>query len=209
MHAVFIRAPWVAEHGDDVEVLGRVDEHPVAVRQGNMLAVAFHPELAGETRLHELLLALNGGARDRLTADAGRLAAALGVGAESRSNARPVELRQAVGLGRGLLVDRLLASVGRVLGVACRATARRRARRRRSRRRRRAAARTGWCVSEASPPTAYRPSAESTSRRSSAPGTARAGRARARAHEDRGAQARSPTPASTQLRAAPPCPTTR
>jgi len=60
VHAVFIRAPWVAEHGDDVEVLATVDEHPVAVRQGNLLAVAFHPELAGETRLHELLLSLNG-----------------------------------------------------------------------------------------------------------------------------------------------------
>jgi pyridoxal 5'-phosphate synthase pdxT subunit len=41
-------------------VLGAVDEHPVAIRQGNVLAVAFHPELAGETRLHELLLAMNG-----------------------------------------------------------------------------------------------------------------------------------------------------
>ena len=60
MHAVFIRAPWIAEHGDSVEVLASVDGHPVAVRQGNMLAVSFHPELAGETRLHELLLAMNG-----------------------------------------------------------------------------------------------------------------------------------------------------
>ena len=57
---MFIRAPWVAEHGEDVEVLARVDDHPVAVRQGNMLAVAFHPELAGENRLHELLLGMNG-----------------------------------------------------------------------------------------------------------------------------------------------------
>jgi 5'-phosphate synthase pdxT subunit len=60
IHAVFIRAPWVTEIGPDVDVLGRVDEHPVAIRQGNVLAVAFHPELAGETRLHELLLAMNG-----------------------------------------------------------------------------------------------------------------------------------------------------
>jgi 5'-phosphate synthase pdxT subunit len=56
VHAVFIRAPWVAEHGDAVEVLAAVEQHPVAVRQGNLLAVAFHPELTGETRLHELLL---------------------------------------------------------------------------------------------------------------------------------------------------------
>jgi pyridoxal 5'-phosphate synthase pdxT subunit len=63
MHAVFIRAPWVAEHGNGVEVLGRVDEHPVAVRQGNVLAVAFHPELAGDARLHRLLLSVNGRSR--------------------------------------------------------------------------------------------------------------------------------------------------
>jgi 5'-phosphate synthase pdxT subunit len=60
VHAVFIRAPWVAEHGDQVQVLAEVDGHPVAVRQDNVIAVAFHPELAGETRLHELLLPLNG-----------------------------------------------------------------------------------------------------------------------------------------------------
>jgi 5'-phosphate synthase pdxT subunit len=60
VHAVFIRAPWVSEHGESVEVLAEVDGHPVAVRQGNVIAVAFHPELAGETRLHELVLGLNG-----------------------------------------------------------------------------------------------------------------------------------------------------
>jgi len=61
LHAVFIRAPWVSEHAPGVEVLARVGEHPVAVRQGNVLAVAFHPELAGDTRLHEMLLSPNGG----------------------------------------------------------------------------------------------------------------------------------------------------
>jgi 5'-phosphate synthase pdxT subunit len=61
VHAVFIRAPWVADHGPDVEVLGRVDDHPVAIRQDNVVAVAFHPELAGDARLHELLLTMNGG----------------------------------------------------------------------------------------------------------------------------------------------------
>jgi 5'-phosphate synthase pdxT subunit len=60
LHAVFIRAPWVSELGPGVEVLANVGEHPVAIRQGNVLAVAFHPELAGEPRLHELLLAMNG-----------------------------------------------------------------------------------------------------------------------------------------------------
>ena len=63
MHAVFIRAPWVAEHGADVEILGSVEEHPVAIRQGNMLAVSFHPELSGDSRLHAMLLAMNSGAR--------------------------------------------------------------------------------------------------------------------------------------------------
>jgi pyridoxal 5'-phosphate synthase pdxT subunit len=56
LHAVFIRAPWVDEHGPEVEVLAEVDGHPVAVRQGNILAVAFHPELTDERRLHRWLL---------------------------------------------------------------------------------------------------------------------------------------------------------
>jgi 5'-phosphate synthase pdxT subunit len=60
MHAIFIRAPWVADHGPDVEVLGSVEDHPVAIRQGNVLAVSFHPELAGDVRLHEMLLGMNG-----------------------------------------------------------------------------------------------------------------------------------------------------
>jgi pyridoxal 5'-phosphate synthase pdxT subunit len=60
MHAVFIRAPWVAEHGPEVEVLANVEEHPVAIRQGNVLAVSFHPELSGDDRLHAMLLAMNG-----------------------------------------------------------------------------------------------------------------------------------------------------
>ena len=56
VRAVFIRAPWIAEHGDGVEILASVDGHPVAARQGNLLAISFHPEIAGETRLHELFL---------------------------------------------------------------------------------------------------------------------------------------------------------
>src|SRR6266513_4494797 len=56
MRAVFIRAPWVEEAGEDVEVLAEVDGHPVAVRQGNVLAVAFHPELTGDGRLHKWLV---------------------------------------------------------------------------------------------------------------------------------------------------------
>ncbi|MET0816631.1 MAG: pyridoxal 5'-phosphate synthase glutaminase subunit PdxT [Solirubrobacteraceae bacterium] len=56
VRAVFIRAPWIDEHGEDVEVLAEVDGHVVAARQANMLVISFHPEIAGETRLHELFL---------------------------------------------------------------------------------------------------------------------------------------------------------
>lgn len=61
VHAVFIRAPWAAETGAGVEVLAEVDSHPVAVRQGNIVAISFHPELSGEPRLHELVLGLAAG----------------------------------------------------------------------------------------------------------------------------------------------------
>ena len=56
LDAVFIRAPWVEEAGEDVEVLAEVDGHPVAVRQGNILAVAFHPELGSDLTLHRWLV---------------------------------------------------------------------------------------------------------------------------------------------------------
>jgi 5'-phosphate synthase pdxT subunit len=56
LRAVFIRAPWVADVGHGVEVLAEVEGRPVAVRQGDVLAVAFHPELTGDARLHEWLV---------------------------------------------------------------------------------------------------------------------------------------------------------
>jgi 5'-phosphate synthase pdxT subunit len=56
VRAVFIRAPWLAEYGDAVEILAEVDGHPVAARQDNMLVISFHPEIAGESRVHELFL---------------------------------------------------------------------------------------------------------------------------------------------------------
>jgi pyridoxal 5'-phosphate synthase pdxT subunit len=56
VRAVFIRAPWLAEHGEAVDVLASVDGHPVAARQDNMLVISFHPEIAGEDRVHELFL---------------------------------------------------------------------------------------------------------------------------------------------------------
>ena len=56
VRGVFIRAPWVEEAGEAVEVLAEVDGRPVAVRQDNILAVAFHPELTDDARLHEWVL---------------------------------------------------------------------------------------------------------------------------------------------------------
>ena len=56
MRAVFIRAPWVDQYGEGVQVLAEVEHHPVAVRQGDILAVAFHPEIEGDMRLHKWLL---------------------------------------------------------------------------------------------------------------------------------------------------------
>ena len=64
-HAVFIRAPWVEQVGDDVDVLARVVDPDtetdggqpiVAVRQGNVLATSFHPEIGGDDRLHALFV---------------------------------------------------------------------------------------------------------------------------------------------------------
>lgn len=56
VHAVFIRAPWVERVGPGVEVLARAGGHPVAVRQGQMLATAFHPEVTGDRRVHKLFV---------------------------------------------------------------------------------------------------------------------------------------------------------
>ncbi|CAO5244922.1 pyridoxal 5'-phosphate synthase glutaminase subunit PdxT [Frankia sp. AgKG'84/4] len=56
VHAVFIRAPWVDKAGGAVEVLASVAEAPVAVRQGPLLATAFHPELTGDFRVHGLFV---------------------------------------------------------------------------------------------------------------------------------------------------------
>jgi pyridoxal 5'-phosphate synthase pdxT subunit len=58
LRAIFIRAPWIEGHGPDVEVLASLDGHPVAVRQGPVLACAFHPELTDDSRMHALLMAM-------------------------------------------------------------------------------------------------------------------------------------------------------
>jgi pyridoxal 5'-phosphate synthase pdxT subunit len=63
LHAVFIRAPWVEEAGPQVQVLARVvggpaDGRIVAVRQGQVLATSFHPELTGDTRVHDYFVTM-------------------------------------------------------------------------------------------------------------------------------------------------------
>jgi 5'-phosphate synthase pdxT subunit len=56
VRAVFIRAPWLNETTDKVDVLAEVDGHPVAIRQDNILAVSFHPELTDDPRVHAWLV---------------------------------------------------------------------------------------------------------------------------------------------------------
>jgi len=56
LRGVFIRAPRVREHGDEVEVLAEHDGEPVLLRQGRFLVASFHPELTEDTRVHELFL---------------------------------------------------------------------------------------------------------------------------------------------------------
>ena len=83
VHALFIRAPWIAEHGSRVEVLARVGDgdHPVAARQDAILAVAFHTELGGDDRVHSLFL-------ERVREFARARAARLASGAREDSLAR-------------------------------------------------------------------------------------------------------------------------
>jgi pyridoxal 5'-phosphate synthase pdxT subunit len=60
LRAVFIRAPWIEDAGDGVEVLAAIDGHPVVARERSMLVAAFHPELTDDLRLHALFLAMSG-----------------------------------------------------------------------------------------------------------------------------------------------------
>jgi 5'-phosphate synthase pdxT subunit len=64
LRAVFIRAPWIETWSDDVDVLARVDDHPVVIRQGRVLACAFHPELTEDQRVHALFMAMISSARE-------------------------------------------------------------------------------------------------------------------------------------------------
>lgn len=65
LRAVFIRAPWIERHGAGVEVLAAYDGHPVAVREGTVLAAAFHPELTDDPRFHAIFMAMTTAARER------------------------------------------------------------------------------------------------------------------------------------------------
>jgi len=60
LRAVFIRAPLITRIGPEVEVLAEAEGHPILVRQGGLIGAAFHPELAGEDRVHRLLLGQDG-----------------------------------------------------------------------------------------------------------------------------------------------------
>jgi pyridoxal 5'-phosphate synthase pdxT subunit len=72
LRAVFIRAPWVERHGPGVEVLSAHEGHPVAIREGGVLACAFHPELTDDPRLHALFMAMTTSARKREREEAER-----------------------------------------------------------------------------------------------------------------------------------------
>jgi 5'-phosphate synthase pdxT subunit len=64
LRAVFIRAPWVESHGPEVEVLASHEGHPVAIREGSVLACAFHPELTDDPRFHAIFMAMTTSARE-------------------------------------------------------------------------------------------------------------------------------------------------
>jgi pyridoxal 5'-phosphate synthase pdxT subunit len=70
LRTVFIRAPWLEDCGPGVEVLAEWEGHPVAVRQGPVLACSFHPELTDDSRLHALLMAMATAGRERREAAA-------------------------------------------------------------------------------------------------------------------------------------------
>jgi pyridoxal 5'-phosphate synthase pdxT subunit len=65
LRAVFIRAPWIEEMGEGVEVLAEYQGHPVVVRQGTLLACAFHPELTDDSRLHAVFMGIVTAAREQ------------------------------------------------------------------------------------------------------------------------------------------------
>ncbi len=65
LRAVFIRAPWIERHGPGVEILADYEGHAVAIREGTVLACAFHPELTDDSRVHALFMAMTTAAVER------------------------------------------------------------------------------------------------------------------------------------------------
>ncbi len=72
LRAVFIRAPWVEDPGPGVEVLASYEGRPVAIREGHVLACAFHPELTDDPRFHAIFMAMATAARERAGKEAAR-----------------------------------------------------------------------------------------------------------------------------------------
>jgi pyridoxal 5'-phosphate synthase pdxT subunit len=72
LRAVFIRAPWIERHGPGVEVLASHQGHPVAIRDGSVLACSFHPELTEDPRFHAIFMAMTTSARERAKEEARR-----------------------------------------------------------------------------------------------------------------------------------------
>jgi pyridoxal 5'-phosphate synthase pdxT subunit len=72
LRAVFIRAPWVERCGPGVELLASFEGHPVAIRERNVLACAFHPELTDDPRFHAIFMAMTTTARERAGEEARR-----------------------------------------------------------------------------------------------------------------------------------------
>ena len=68
LRAVFIRAPWIERAGPGVEILATHQGHAVAAREGRVLVTAFHPELTGDTRMHDAFLSMVRAARDEAEA---------------------------------------------------------------------------------------------------------------------------------------------
>ncbi len=75
LRAVFIRAPWIESAGPGVEVLASHQGHGVAAREGRVLVTAFHPELTGDTRMHDAFLAMVRAASSRAGATGARAGA--------------------------------------------------------------------------------------------------------------------------------------
>jgi 5'-phosphate synthase pdxT subunit len=69
LRAVFIRAPWIDSYGPGVEVLASYGGHPVAVREGSLLASAFHPELTDDPRFHAIFMAMITSSRERVASE--------------------------------------------------------------------------------------------------------------------------------------------